>query len=564
MGIVRRLARWLGACVLAPGILLAGAPSGATGLLAELDAFSPAATLRSFATETQRIEALYQTYQAAPTTATQLAMAAAFFRIGEHLFDLSGIPPATRLKTGAAMVGYLADILTRLPEPPPGSIPGGAGPGGTGGTATDLPARWTIPGTEIRLVRLADGPRAGDYVVSAGTVARLPLFHAQAAAMPRLRPSALGDWTTTQQRFVGPWLARLPLEMLPAAAWVPLLGTPAWKILAIVFLGLVILAAVLGWSLAVRRRAAAASAWRRHAVLLAVPGLLAALVVLGHGFIVWQLVPAEQIASAETILAIVALYVAAAWAAVHACWLVAEAIIASPIFPDGTYDAHLVRIVARVGSLVSAGAILVYGANDVGVPALGLLAGVSIGGIALALAAQSTVENLFGGISIFADRPFRVGDQIRYGANGGTVETVGPRSTRIRGADGTLTTVPNADLAKTQVVNVSARPSSLFQHRISLPGHIPAARLEALLTELRQCIAAHPLVEAGPGQPRVRVVGLGAGSLAVEVEVHARIMTTATAAFLEAQEALILEILRCVEASGMDLPEAAAEDRIQA
>ncbi|MFC7477736.1 mechanosensitive ion channel family protein [Dankookia sp. GCM10030260] len=457
------------------------------------------------------------------------------------------------------MVGYLADILSRLPEISVGSVPGSAG-----GPSTDLPARWTIPGTEIRMVRLADGPRAGDYVFSAETVARLPLFHAQAEGMPRLRQSPLGEWTTAQQRFVGPWLARLRLETLPAAAWVPLLGTSAWKLLAMVILGLMILASVLRWSQFVRRRAATTSSWRRHAVLLTVPGLLAALVMLGHGFIVWQLVPAQLVASAETIVATIVLYLAAAWAAMRACWLAAEAIIASPMFPDGTYDAHPVRIVARVGSLLSAGAILIYCANDIGVPALGLLAAVSVGGIALALAAQSTVENLLGGISILADRPFRVGDQVRYGANSGTVETVGPRSTRIRGADGTLTTVPNADLAKTQVVNVSAWPSSLFQHRISLPDHSPPAQVGTLLRELHRRIAAHLLVEVGPGLPRVRVVGLSASSLAVDVEVHARIMTTATAAFLEVQEALILEILRCAEASGIDLTGTAAADRMQA
>jgi MscS family membrane protein len=284
--------------------------------------------------------------------------------------------------------------------------------------------------------------------------------------------------------------------------------------------------------------------------MLTVPVLLALFVVLGHGFIMWQVVPANEVASVETILATAVLYLAAAWAAQRACWLVAEAIIASPAFPDSTYDAHLVRIVARVGSLLAAGAILVYGANDIGVPALGLLAGVSIGGIAFALAAQSTVENLFGGVTIFADRPFRVGDEIRFGGMGGKVEAIGPRSTRIRGADGTVTTVPNAELAKAQLTNVSARQSSVFQHRISLPGDMRSRRLEELLADMRRRLRAHPLVEQAPGLPRVRVVGLGTDGTMIEIEVFARILTTATKEFLEVQEALILDIIRSVEACG--------------
>ena len=88
--------------------------------------------------------------------------------------------------------------------------------------------------------------------------------------------------------------------------------------------------------------------------------------------------------------------------------------------------------------------------------------------VALALAAQSTVENLFGGVSLFADRPFRIGDYIQYGASSGTVEAIGPRSARIRGLDGTLATVPNSDLAKMHIVNFSLRNKCLFRHVLGL------------------------------------------------------------------------------------------------
>jgi MscS family membrane protein len=188
---------------------------------------------------------------------------------------------------------------------------------------------------------------------------------------------------------------------------------------------------------------------------------------------------------------------------------------------------------------------------------------VSIGGIALALAAQSTVENLLGGVAIFADRPFRVGDEVRFSGGGGKVEAIGPRSTRIRGGDGTVTTVPNGELAKTQLTNVSARPSSVFQHRISLAGDLlPSRRLEALLADLRQRVRAHPLVEATPGLPRVRVVGFGADGRMIEIEVFARILTTVTAEFLEVQEALILDIIRGVEACGVEASHSAPTEHV--
>jgi MscS family membrane protein len=523
-------------------------PSGAQGLLPELDTSSPAATLGSFITETRRLERLYVSYRAAPSTVLQRQMANTVNRAADQLFDLREVSPAIRARTGAAMVGYLSDILDRLPEIPLDTVPGGQGQ-----PRSELPIRWTIPGTEIRIVRLTDGPRTGDYVFSADTVALLPAFHAQAVDIPLRRRAELGDWGSAQRRLVGPWLARLSFESLPTPLTTLVLGNPLWKLLATAAVALVVLGLLTTWIGLARRWSADAPPWRRQAVLLTVPALLAVLTVVGHDFVTRQVILNYETASVETVIAIAVLYATAAWAVVRGAWLIAEVIIASPAFPDGTYDAHLVRIVARVVSLLAAAATLIYGANSIGLPALGLLAGVSVGGIALALAAQSTVENLLGGIVIFADRPFRVGDEIRFGGLVGKVEDIGPRSTRIRAADGTVTTVPNSNISRAQLTNVSARPSSVFQQRLSLPGSLSADKLEKLVVELRRRIAAHPLVENGLGQPMVYAAGFGTGGELIEVEVFARVLTTSGPAFKAVQQALVLEILRALEAAGVSL-----------
>ena len=183
-------------------------------------------------------------------------------------------------------------------------------------------------------------------------------------------------------------------------------------------------------------------------------------------------------------------------------------------------------------------------------PALGLLAGVGGIALALALAAQSTVETLFGGISIFADRPFRVGDTIQGGSVSGTVEAVGPRSSRIRGADGTLTTVPNSDLAKMHITNMSARSGFLFRHTIRLGGEATRAQAEWLLAALRERVAVEPRVTQEP-PPRVRLIGFGEASL--DLEVFAKVPVATQAEFLDVQEGLILEIMRAVETGGLRL-----------
>ena len=553
----RVLACRLGLMLVAGALLLVAPAARATLLLAALDTSSPAATLRSFLDQRSRLEQLYLTYRDAPTTSAQFALAETFIRVSTQLFDLSELPPVIRQKAGNAAVGQLADILSRIPEVPLASIPGGPGREGNA-----LPAYWTIPGTEIKIVRITEGSRTGDYVFSAETVARLRGFHARIATEPTLRPETLVSWVDVQRRITGPWLANLGLERLPAPLQATLGDTPVWKILLSLVIAAMILTITLAWRAVARRRAARMVPWRGRVVLLTVPALLAALVLAGHILIIWQVIPSNAFAYAETELAIALLYLASALAAWHACWLLAELVIASPAFPDSTYDAHLVRIVANVISLLAAGFIIIYGANETGVPAFGLVAGASVGGIALALAAQSTAANLLGGLTIFADRPFRVGDSIRYDDNTGMVEAIGPRSTRLRGPDGTLTIVPNTDLANSQIGNLSARPSSLFQHRLGLPGCLASGRIELLLTELRSRVAAHPLVMTGPDQPRVRLIGLGNSVRETEIEITAELRTIDTVAFLEAQEALLLDMLRAVEACGLSLAEPSAAARL--
>ncbi|MEA3243820.1 MAG: mechanosensitive ion channel [Pseudomonadota bacterium] len=97
----------------------------------------------------------------------------------------------------------------------------------------------------------------------------------------------------------------------------------------------------------------------------------------------------------------------------------------------------------------------------------GDIAGAGVGGLAIALAARSTLENFLGTLNLFADRPVRVGDFCRYGEDPspawqriGTVEEIGLRSTRIRGLDRTITTIPNADFANLHIVNLTKRDGS--------------------------------------------------------------------------------------------------------
>ena len=197
------------------------------------------------------------------------------------------------------------------------------------------------------------------------------------------------------------------------------------------------------------------------------------------------------VGSAIELAANAVMFLAGAWMAWRLAPVVAEAIIASPTIAPESIDAHLIRVGARLLGIVGAMALLAVGADRLGVPVYGIVAGLGVGGLAIALAAQPTIENLLGGLSLFADKPVRVGDVCKYGDAVGTVEAIGIRSARIRGVDRTLTTIPNAALAKMPIVNLTRRDQMLIQTVIGLRYETNPEQLRYVLVKLRE-IAAGP------------------------------------------------------------------------
>lgn len=121
-----------------------------------------------------------------------------------------------------------------------------------------------------------------------------------------------------------------------------------------------------------------------------------------------------------------------------------------------------------------------------------LLAGISIGGIALALAAQDTLKNLFGSLMIFLDRPFQIGDWINFSGVDGTVEEVGFRSTRVRTFANSLVYVPNGKLADMTIDNFGLRQYRRFSTKIALTYDTPTALIEEFVAGLREIVDHHP------------------------------------------------------------------------
>lgn len=178
-----------------------------------------------------------------------------------------------------------------------------------------------------------------------------------------------------------------------------------------------------------------------------------------------------------------------------------------------------------------------------------ILAGLGVGGLAVALAAQKTIENLFGGVSVIGDRPVLVGDVCRFGDRIGTVMHIGLRSTRIRTPERTIVSVPNAQFASMTLENISGRDKLWFHPMLNLRRDTTAAQLTALLEAVRSILTEHPKLETGPLP--VRFVGIGPYSL--DVEVTAYVKTKDFEEFLVIQQDLLVKILHAVEEAGTAL-----------
>lgn len=174
------------------------------------------------------------------------------------------------------------------------------------------------------------------------------------------------------------------------------------------------------------------------------------------------------------------------------------------------------------------------------------LAGLGIGGIAIALAAQKTLENLLGGITIISDQPVRIGDWCKVGELEGTVESVGLRSTQIRTFDRTVVSVPNAQMCAVNIENYGVRDKVWFKPTLSLRYETRPDQLRHVLAEIRRLLYEHPMVETETA--RVRLARFGGSSL--DLDIFAYVKTGTFPTFLEVQEDLLLRIMDIVDASG--------------
>jgi MscS family membrane protein len=234
------------------------------------------------------------------------------------------------------------------------------------------------------------------------------------------------------------------------------------------------------------------------------------------------------------------------WAALRAVDVTAHALTMTPWAATHGSLRALLPLASRVvkAAVVAMAAVALL--SQLGYPVASLIAGLGIGGLAFALAAQKTVENLFGAFSLGVDQPFREGDFVKIDDFVGNVESVGLRSTRVRTLDRTLITIPNGKLADTRIESFAVRDRIRLACTVGLTYDTNAQQMRTVLEGLERVLRAHPKI--WPDAVVVRFSAFGPSSL--DIEVMAWFQTPDWGEFQLIRQNVLLQFMEVVERAG--------------
>jgi MscS family membrane protein len=440
-----------------------------------------------------------------------------------YYLDLRAMSPAARAKDGPELAQQLEDLLddtpfeiTSLSHDPEGDQYDGLAP------EFEHLAAFQVDGQslELKLQRVEVRPGFQVWLVSADSVALIPKAHQAVAETP--------------------FEKKLPQRLVTFE----ILDTPIWRWIALLVgaVALWIVAGFLAWAIVAATRPLVDAPGFRGPIrlALAVAGLRTAI----------EFAPPATLSRTFIERGLGMLFVIAlAWAGAVVVDLIAERwrshldprmqAVSYSVLPLGRQVLKLSLFLIAILSVI----------RFWGYDTTTILAGLGVGGLAVALAAQKTIENLFGGISVIGDRPVLVGDVCRFGDRVGTVTHIGLRSTRIRTPDRTIISVPNAQFSSMELENISGRDKIWFHPTLNLRRDTKSEQLLEVLSAIGTILKDHPKVETG--KLPVRFIGVGPYSL--DVEIVAYVTTSDYDEFLGLQQELLLKMLQAVERSGTAL-----------
>ncbi|MEY2680225.1 MAG: hypothetical protein RL661_456 [Pseudomonadota bacterium] len=461
----------------------------------------------------------------------------------ERALDLSELPPAVVEESARRLSIQLNEVLGRLELPPAEAIPDAKTMITAGLT------RWVLPDTEIRISRVEKGPRAGEYLFDAETINRTPVFYDKVKHLPYRRGETVDwyEWYSRQPMALAYALRHIipPRWLMEMPSWTrdALLNQPFWRWIGLLLVLGVAALGVMGCFRLTRR--IPQGNWRR---LLRPVSMM--VMAPASAFVLSDILRVSSPVFEWITLSLTCLlYLALAWTVWSIGGVLAESVIASERLRTGSIDGQLIRLVVRLITVIVVVFILVTGADRLGLPAYSVVAGLGVGGLAFALAAQQTLANLIGSLIIMFEKPFVTGNKIAVKGIEGKVESVGFRSTRIRTSQHSVVTIPSSDLVNSTIDNLDRRSYRHIQTHLRLPTDMPSVKLDTFLAGIRDLLKAHP--HTVKPDIRVELHDFDAGNLDILVGFNLAVPDGATEA--ELRHEILRGILGLAEEDGVTL-----------
>lgn len=347
-------------------------------------------------------------------------------------------------------------------------------------------ARWRLKSTEIVLSKVESGERAGEFLFSSDTVQRASEFYNKVKHLPYLKGSGQGAG------YREPFLER----SMPEWSRGQLLGFQKWQwvgLFIVILLGFLIKLSAELLTKLFKKLTQSQTDSLKYQILLALEKPIGLVVTALFWFASVHSLRFEGTALAVLVTAIQIVWgVGIVWSLYKLTEVFNQRLQNYADHSDNNLDSHLVPLLGKTLRVF----VMIFGVlvviQNLGINVMSLLAGLGIGGLALALAAKDTAANFFGSIMILLDRPFRVGDWIVTGSTEGLVEEVGFRSTRIRTFYGSLISIPNSELATANIDNMGKRDSRRTLTELGLTYDTPPEKIEAFVEGVKNIIKANP------------------------------------------------------------------------
>ena len=457
--------------------------------------------------------------------------------------DLKSIPLAKQKSQGIELALLLRETLDRIEKPDIASIPDDQAV-----KDNDLD-RWEIPNTQIAIVQTFEGFREDEFLFSEETLKRLPLFYEEVKDLPYQGNTLEGFYkfyTSTPGFLLPPKWSHLLPQWSQQTVWDQTLWQ--WSgLFALALLAFVAINLTYRLTRPTHRDQhdsySQALAWQG----LIMPATVALICALSEYLLIHIINLTGSLITNITVLLEVSFYTALAWLGFMFFNALGRSIIAGSYFDeDHLLEAAVVRNGFRILGVATAITLLYIGGQQIGLPTGPLVASLGVGGLAISFGVQPYIKNLIGGITLFANRPVKIGDFCELGGVTGTVEDISLRTTAIRTPDRNLVIIPNAVVSESQVVNYSRCDRRLMKFIVGVRYETQRQQLIDITSKIKAFLENHEMVT----DERVRFVGFGDSSL--DIEIFAYILTTNYAEFLEIQESTLVRVMTIIEAVGSD------------